>query len=94
MTARTAAANLHLAVDDDRLRRKSSAWSSYPLRMRHLGNYKLLLRATLRGEVWKSMPLNMPALELHVRELPAEQTFEVTCLDEPLQVVLEALRRP
>ncbi len=64
------------------------------VRMRHLGNYKLLLRATLRGEVWKSMPLDMPALELHVRELPAEQTFEVTCPEEPLQVVLEALRRP
>ena len=62
--------------------------------MRHLGNYKLLLRATLRGEIWKSMPLDMPALELHVRELPAEQTFEVTCPEEPLQVVLEALRRP
>jgi hypothetical protein len=30
LTARTAAANLHLAVDDDRLRRKSSAWRSYP----------------------------------------------------------------
>jgi integrase len=30
LTARPAAANLHLAVDDDRLRRKSSAWMSYP----------------------------------------------------------------
>jgi len=31
LTHPTAAANLHLAVDDDHLRRKSSVWSSYPL---------------------------------------------------------------
>lgn len=64
------------------------------LRARHLGNYKVSLRATLRGEIWKTMPLDMPALDLHVRELPAEQSFEVRCPEEPLQVVLEALRRP
>lgn len=64
------------------------------MRARHLGNYKVIVRATLRGENWKTMPLDMPALDLHVRELPAEQSFEVRCPEEPLQVALEALRRP
>ena len=32
MTDRPAAANLPLAIDDGRLRRKPSAWNSYPLR--------------------------------------------------------------
>lgn len=64
------------------------------LRARHVGNYKLVLRAVLRGDTWKSMQLAMPPLELHVRELPAEQSFEVRCPEEPLNVVLEALRRP
>ena len=64
------------------------------LRARHVGNYKLVLRAVLRGDTWKSMQLDMPPLDLHVRELPAEQSFEVRCPEEPLNVVLEALRRP
>ncbi|MBM3990456.1 MAG: hypothetical protein FJ298_05535 [Planctomycetes bacterium] len=64
------------------------------LRARLVGNYKLTLRATLRGENWKTMQLDMPPVELHIRELPAEQTFEVRCPEEPLKVVLEALRRP
>jgi len=64
------------------------------LRARHVGNFKLTLRATLRGDNWKTMPLDMPPLDIHVRELPAEQSFEVRCPEEPLKVVLEALRRP
>jgi len=40
------------------------------------------------------MLLDMPPLDIHVRELPAEQSFEVRCPEEPLKVALEALRRP
>jgi len=65
LTNRRTAANLRLAVDDDRLRRKSSAWMSYPL-----GRRVVKLREVpghSRGSATKSCP---PGHRIHLRCSP------------------------